>query len=171
METQICLQCKISKLLTDYAKSKNSVGIKPTCKKCESSNRKKAVLNRIAEGGCSRCLNKRDNFTGLCSKCRTYDKTLRTKLKLAAFQAYGGPVCACCGELHLEFLSLDHINGGGNIHRRQISKSERYSGFMAGHKMYAWLKRQKYPEGFRVLCMNCNFALGHCGYCPHVTAM
>jgi hypothetical protein len=21
--------------------------------------------------------------------------------------------------------------------------------------------------GYRVLCMNCNFALGHSGYCPH----
>lgn len=30
-----------------------------------------------------------------------------------------------------------------------------------------WLKKNNYPPGFRVLCMNCNFSLGMRGYCPH----
>lgn len=33
--------------------------------------------------------------------------------------------------------------------------------------MYRWLRNHGYPLGFRVLCMNCNFALGKFGYCPH----
>ena len=82
----------------------------------------------------------------------------RQLAKIAVFEAYGGAVCACCGEKHLEFLSIDHINGGGTEHRRNIWKG---SGF------YSWLKQQGYPLGFRVLCFNCNLALGFFGYCPH----
>jgi hypothetical protein len=167
MKAQNCLRCKELKTIKDFSKSKNRMGFKPTCKKCEALTRKNKVFQRMSEGGCSRCLRKRDGEAKLCSICRAYDKALRTRLKLEAFNAYGGPICACCKETAIEFLSLDHVNGGGNAHRRQISQSAKYSGFMAGHKMYVWLKKQSYPAGFRVLCMNCNFALGHCGYCPH----
>lgn len=78
--------------------------------------------------------------------------------KLRAFNAYGGPICACCGETHIEFLSIDHIHGGGTRHRRDIGGSAR---------IYRWLRDQDYPPGFRVLCMNCNSALGYHGSCPH----
>ena len=33
--------------------------------------------------------------------------------------------------------------------------------------LFQYLKRNNYPPGYRVLCMNCNFAMGHFGYCPH----
>jgi hypothetical protein len=66
------------------------------------------------------------------------------------------PKCACCGETRLEFLALDHINGGGSRHAKEIN-----------FKLARWLKSQGYPDGYRVLCHNCNFALGHYGYCPH----
>jgi len=66
--------------------------------------------------------------------------------------------CACCGEWRLEFLTLDHIDGGGNQHRK--------SG-MTGRKFYLWLKREGFPPGYRVLCMNCNCSIGFYGYCPH----
>ena len=79
------------------------------------------------------------------------------KNKIDVFNAYGGAMCACCGETHIEFLSLDHIGGDGAAHRRQL----------AGKGLYLWLKTNGYPSGFRVLCMNCNFALGKYGYCPH----
>lgn len=67
-----------------------------------------------------------------------------------------------CGETHLEFLSIDHIGGGGNLHRRQINVA-------GGVHIYRWLKKRGFPSGFRVLCFNCNLALGHSGYCPHGT--
>jgi hypothetical protein len=41
------------------------------------------------------------------------------------------------------------------------------SNSMSGTHLYLWLKQNNYPPGFRVLCMNCNFAIGHSGYCPH----
>lgn len=88
-------------------------------------------------------------------------KANRQRLKLEVLRGYGNPLCACCGEAHVEFLSIDHINGGGNTHRRALGT--------VGHGFYLWLKRQGYPPGFRVLCMNCNFAMRHGGHCPHST--
>ena len=71
--------------------------------------------------------------------------------------AHYGNKCECCGEDKKEFLSIDHINGGGNKHRKDI-----------GHlNIYVWLKRNNYPKGFRILCHNCNMAKAFYGYCPH----
>lgn len=67
------------------------------------------------------------------------------KLKKTVIKAYGGK-CMKCGEGHWEFLQIDHINGGGNEHRRSILKS-----------FYVWLKQNDYPKGFQVLCANCNW--------------
>jgi predicted restriction endonuclease len=71
-----------------------------------------------------------------------------------------GSRCACCGEAHQEFLCVDHINGGGNQHRKLLH-------LMPGGQMYRWLIRNNFPEGFRLLCWNCNSSLGMRGYCPH----
>jgi hypothetical protein len=78
------------------------------------------------------------------------------ELKQAAVDAYGGE-CVCCKERRIEFLVIDHINGRGNEHRRQIGRNN----------MYRWLKINEYPEGFRTLCYNCNIALKTLGRCPH----
>ena len=80
--------------------------------------------------------------------------------KLAAFSAYGGAVCKCCGENHIEFLSIDHVYNDGAKQRRELGKNK------IAH-FYVWLKQNGYPPGYQVLCMNCNFAKGHFGACPH----
>lgn len=81
------------------------------------------------------------------------------KLRMDAIDAYGGPKCVCCNETMLEFLCIDHVKGGGSKHRKQIGGS--------GTTIFQWLKSNNYPPEFRVLCMNCNHALGLYGYCPH----
>lgn len=87
-------------------------------------------------------------------------KENRLKRKRRIFIHYGGdpPRCSCCGESNIEFLTIHHINGGGNKHFKKIGGSGQF---------YGWLERHKYPKGFSVLCMNCNFAIGHFGSCPH----
>lgn len=84
----------------------------------------------------------------------------KQKLKTKALILYGGtpPKCACCGEKEIDFLTMDHINGGGNKHRKTESNPT---------NIYQWLKSNEYPQGFRVLCMNCNWAIGVHGLCPH----
>jgi hypothetical protein len=88
-----------------------------------------------------------------------YDRQLKDDL----IAAYGGQ-CACCGDKHREFLTIDHINGDGKPHRAAVSNGR------TNRRLYLWFKRNAYPkDGYRLLCMNCNFSFGHCGYCPHQT--
>jgi hypothetical protein len=69
------------------------------------------------------------------------------KLKTEVLKHYSDDLsCRRCGfNQHMAALSIDHINGGGTKHRKQIS----------GGNLYRWLKNNKYPEGFQVLCMSC----------------
>jgi hypothetical protein len=79
-------------------------------------------------------------------------------LRLLAFQHYsqGSIRCECCGEVRLPFLTIDHVEGGGSSHRRELNSS-----------IYKWLKKTGYPSGFRILCYNCNMAYAFLGFCPH----
>ena len=87
--------------------------------------------------------------------------TVEAKIKVIEYYSGGTGKCACCPEKYIEFLTIDHINGNGNQHRREIKAAGQYL------KFYGWLIRNNFPEGYRVLCMNCNFARGKYGYCPH----
>jgi hypothetical protein len=87
-----------------------------------------------------------------------YDRRMRTR----ALTYYGGdpPRCECCGENRVEFLSIDHIEGGGRQHLLSM-------GGISGARLYRWLYRNDYPAGFRVLCYNCNMSYGLYHRCPH----
>jgi hypothetical protein len=91
-------------------------------------------------------------------KSRRAAEALRytAKLRAEVLAAYGNK-CTCCGESAEEFLSVDHIEGRGSHHRREV-----------GSHMYHLLKKLSYPKDkYRLLCMNCNFSIGMRGYCPH----
>lgn len=102
----------------------------------------------------------RRNRAKVCARARAYGQ----RLKLSAFAAYGS-ICACCSEAHAEFLAIDHIDGGrygtmrGNDQRKVVG--------LQGYGFYRWLRNNKWPSGFRVLCHNCNASYGQFGYCPH----
>lgn len=81
------------------------------------------------------------------------------RLRQEVMDAYGGSVCACCGEKEAMFLTIDHVNGDGADHRRELKKH--------GWAMYQWLKKHKFPSGFQVLCRNCNWGKHVNGVCPH----
>lgn len=75
----------------------------------------------------------------------------RAKLKVEILDAYGNE-CILCGETQREFLSLDHINGGGTVERYELGRK--------GTNFYAYLKRQGWPDGYCTLCHSCNQSLG-----------
>jgi hypothetical protein len=80
-------------------------------------------------------------------------------LKRSMVEAYGGK-CQCCGEAEIEFLSLDHVGGGGNQHRKAVGSS----------RVIRDLRDAGWPqEGYRILCMNCNIATKYGRQCPHQT--
>lgn len=87
-------------------------------------------------------------------------------LKRETIDHYGGK-CSCkgCNETELVMLTIDHVFGGGNEHRRKLFKRKHSGG--GGESFYRWLKANNWPEGFRVLCFNCNYAHHRLGYCPH----
>ena len=82
------------------------------------------------------------------------------------FNAYGGYKCICCNEKERMFLSIDHINNDGAEERR----SGKYSG--AGSPFYLWLRKNNFPNGYQVLCMNGQSGKHrNGGVCPHQTTL
>jgi hypothetical protein len=122
--------------------------------------------NTHADGLASHCRTCRNEAKHAYDLARTEQKARqrileRQALRLGILTHYSGgiPKCACCGEEHWEFLALDHIKGGGYQQRLALGRSS--------HGLYRWLRAQGYPEGYRVLCRNCNMARGFYGLCRH----
>lgn len=65
--------------------------------------------------------------------------------KAIVLRHYGGE-CEACGENEPDVLTVDHINGGGAEHRKTVPASQ----------IHAWLIKNEFPRGFRILCFNCN---------------
>jgi len=90
------------------------------------------------------------------------EKSFKTsrKIKLEIINHYSNGLnnCACCGENHLEFLTIEHKNHDGKEQRK-------------GRHYYCWLKKNGFPDNLNleVLCMNCNWAKRHNRKCPHET--
>jgi len=82
------------------------------------------------------------------------------KLKSDVMTQYsnGKPQCICCGFDNIDGLSIDHMKG-----RKQHGHSKNFSSKI----FYQFLKREKFPKGYQVLCINCNSAKGKLGKCPH----
>jgi hypothetical protein len=97
------------------------------------------------------------NYTARRLAVNTQQLQKRTRDRIEAIQHYGG-ACACCDESEFRFLTLDHINGGGGAHRKELK----------GRRLASVLKQQNWPEDYQVLCWNCNCAKQfNGGICPH----
>lgn len=125
-----------------------------TWAKNNQERRKKYYRERAEKGLVSRKLIKPDYYRG-------YFYRLRLEV-LSHYCGGKAPSCSCCGENHYEFMAIDHVNGGGNKHRKEIEKQKG-----SRINMYRWLKANNFPEGYRILCHNCNQARGFYGACPH----
>ncbi len=91
-------------------------------------------------------INHRDR---ILEKHRKYKK----KLKLDVLSHYCIDriiKCGRCGFSDIRSLTIDHVHGGGRKHRNNLARSP-------GHDFYSWLKKNNYPKGYQVLCMNCQF--------------
>lgn len=156
------------------------------CRNCldRSLERNQAWREQMRqEGKCTICGKPNDRLPKvICFSCTNKAKSVRVALKMKAFAAYGGAVCACCGERIPDFLTIDHIDGDGADHRRKIAAEPTPEGHTplgrpkkgwdapangSGVQIYSWLQHHGYPPGFQVLCMNCNFAKSKFGSCPH----
>ncbi len=145
METRICKMCQLLKPLTNFQKTGKTIHNLRlwTCRKCwrlahpekHKRSQQRHDKIRIARG---------EKKAG----CRKW----REKLKLAAFLAYSpigtiSPQCECCKESIIEFLSLDHINGGGAEHRLSLNVKLSTSGRVgSGIHFYRELQKKNFPQ-------------------------
>lgn len=186
--TKQCSKCSRTLLLYKFFKdAAKSDGYYSSCKDCyrERLGHKKRLAREVKKQGvimrrCTTC-NKykyrsefytnpasHDGIHIHCKSC-SIDFTKRPKARASAKKrnqkerydcmvAYSGisPKCACCKESTYEFLSIDHVDNDGAAHRKKLKSS-----------IYRWLRQNNYPDGFQILCMNCNWAKGKYGKCPH----
>jgi hypothetical protein len=182
-----CPRCGITKPYEEYNKGNGQGGTYAYCKPCAreytkqwDKNHPEAVRKRVrrynqehpdrvaqsqkewrerhpgaAYTAQRRWLERNPDFTVRITK------KYRDRNRHDAFMAYGGFRCACCGETEPMFLTIDHIENDGNVQRREI-------GSKGGSHFFTWLRQQKYPPGFQVLCRNCNWGKhANGGVCPH----
>ena len=75
-------------------------------------------------------------------------KEMRKQLKLEILSHYSSNLkCNSCGFSDIRALSIDHIKGNGNKHRKAIGRMD----------FYQWIKKNNFPKGFQVLCFNCQW--------------
>jgi hypothetical protein len=161
-KTKICTGCKRRKKIENFAPdTRHTDGLHSQCNLCRSLGNQKYRELAASKGFCVGCLTRptRHNLR-TCEFCEDVRRQKARSLRFEVFEIYGGAFCQCCREDTYEFLSIDHINNDGAVHKRQRK----------GSNLYQWLKRHNYPKGFQVLCMNCNFAKGRYGFCPHKTS-
>ena len=98
---------------------------------------------------------------------KPYHSDWSKRLRAEMMVAYGG-ACACCGETAEQFLCLDHMNRDGKAHRLSLATRGGTGG--RSRDVYLDLKRRGWPTvGYRLLCVNCNFATRYGAPCPHQT--
>ncbi|MGY5151581.1 MAG: hypothetical protein ACW9XA_04875 [Candidatus Nitrosopumilus sp. bin_6a] len=166
IECKECKENKIAFMTIDHIKPRKEYG--------HNRETSSSALYRIL---------KKDNFPSgyrvLCYNCnmikevkkRRKDKkstnkaTIREnryghKLKSDVMEKYsnGKPCCSCCGFDNIDGLSIDHKLG-----RKHHGHSRSFSSKI----FYQFLKRENFPKGYQVLCINCNSAKGKIGKCPH----
>lgn len=102
-----------------------------------------------------------DEFRAFRDATNARNRQIRAALRDETYRAYGGSLCACCGETERAFLSIDHVNNDGAKHRKR-------EGIRTGDELYRWLKKRGFPTGFQVLCMNCQWGKrNNRGVCQH----
>lgn len=77
-------------------------------------------------------------------------KRYRRSVWLSIVEHYGQR-CACCGVTQIEFLTIDHKNNDGNLHRQAVG---------LGHAYWRHIVNSGYPDYIQILCWNCNRAKG-----------
>ena len=93
-------------------------------------------------------------------KAKACQREYKMRVKSAAFNRIGGMRCALCGCDEMIFLTVDHADGNGVAHRKQLQGRGR-----GGGPVYSWIVKASDEElakwNLRILCYNCNCALNY----------
>ena len=159
-----CSKCKQWKPLTKYHKHKSHKdGLRSECKICWNKHKreyyqknKKQILARNKEyhklyvntfhGEQVRKTYRSKSETKKRQNLLKQKRMEKKKERVLNYYSNGTNKCAICGIDTYEVLTIDHINGGGSEHKKEHF-----------NYLYIWLIQNNLPEGFRVLCRNCNW--------------
>jgi hypothetical protein len=137
---KICPHCKENKSAEYYyANRRAKDGLSSYCKQCQNVIRRYKRANKLG-------------FYAQKDRDATR-KRMREKIvvrKQLILNHYGQQ-CTRCGFNDIRALSVDHINGDGAKHRKEIPSCN----------LYEWLIDNDYPKGFQILCMNCQWIKRH----------
>jgi len=132
------------------------------CDDCSNTvriNSKNEALARKEQGLCVGCDNKASAGQIRCEECKEKHKKSNKQYRIRVIEYYGNK-CLCCGESQYEFLTIDHINGGGTKHREEVGSAY----------IWKWIIDNNFPADYQVLCYNCNCGKEgslNKGVCPH----
>lgn len=145
--TRRCVKCGETKPLTEFYTRKNRWSEYPPRKPCSYC---KACVRGITID------HYHQNKDSIGERTRMKMRAIRAEM----IAAYGG-TCACCGESAREFLTIDHVNGGGSRHSKSLGGG--------GRAVLMYLYKLGWPkDGYRLLCYNCNSGRERFGgVCPH----
>lgn len=144
-KTKVCTQCKFEKPIDGFTNNKLTPdGLASWCKDCFNAYQRKSYLENHEEQLERHRKYRETHREQGRRKGRIYNQ--RMKSLVLFHYSSGVPTCAHCGFCDIRALSIDHINGGGSRHQREISNT-----------IYRWLINNDFPDGYQVLCMNCQF--------------
>jgi hypothetical protein len=96
----------------------------------------------------------RDHKAHVLQRTKAYADSLeetypaKIKREVLTHYAHGILQCAWCGINDIDVLCLDHVENNGKEHRSSLGKMSQ--------QLYRHLRKIGYPDGFQVLCANCN---------------
>ena len=101
---------------------------------------------------CRECSKKFDKiyYKNNKNKFNKYRRKMHRENKIKDLFHYSNGTMSCvkCGYSDIRALEIDHINNDGAEHRKKVGSSWDF---------YLRLIKNDYPEGYQVLCRNCNW--------------
>lgn len=138
-----CSRCGVVKTFSEYSprpRKNGTMGVRGVCRECERHRWKELRKN-----------------PEIIAQRKEYNRQRNAQMRVQIFSHYGA-ICVCCGINEPAFLTIDHINGGGSAHRRIVG---------SGVAFKKWIIDNGFPDGFQILCYNCNLAKKDNDKCPH----
>ncbi len=143
----LCANCNWKRRYTDKQLHKNLPKLQPVDADHTPSKECKRCLNRYDTKDFYKNKGRHDGLSVYCKECHNTDTGHRSaSYRTKVFNIIGEVQCKKCGESDLEVLHVDHINGGGNKHRKEHNSPDSY-----------WNNIKTLdPSIFQILCANCN---------------
>jgi hypothetical protein len=85
---------------------------------------------------------KRKRYAASRSRSKASLKARKTALNLL------GNACVCCGDTYEPYLQIDHVDGDGKDHRKELRHGTQ--------ALYRWVIQNPATDRVQILCANCH---------------